>query len=69
MKCPFCKSENIKRLSSLEYIKEKVVKSPIDEVERYTISKGICLDCGYVFQKMDDDVLKQYHEDESYFVN
>lgn len=42
----------------------------VDEGEYiYPIIKGICLECGYVFEKMKDEDLKKYHEEKQYFIN
>nr|DAW27584.1 MAG TPA: transcription factor IIS-like protein [Caudoviricetes sp.] len=72
MKCPFCKSENTERISGstilAKQIPEKVSKQgnvtctePAHimsvETQRY-----ICLDCGFVFEKLDESDLKRYKE-------
>ena len=72
MKCPFCKSENTERISGstvlTKRIPEKISKQgnvtctePAHtmsvETQRY-----ICLDCGFVFEKLDESDLKRYKE-------
>lgn len=76
-KCPFCGSENTQYLPSRDiihknYVKEiKQVMTQSTETGEYyfSISKAICLDCGYVFQKMSDEELKKYHEEKQFFTN
>lgn len=76
-KCPFCKSENTKYLPSNDamhkryLIEKKYGNSTSTETGSfyYPIIKEICMDCGYVFQKMSDENLKKYHEEEKYFVD
>ena len=65
MKCPFCGSSNIRKLKSSELITEKYVETirrgvtiTRDKEISYLVSKGVCFDCGGVFQKLDDDVLE-----------
>ena len=46
MKCPFCKSKNTEKISGSTVL-----------TQRY-----ICLDCGFVFEKLDESDLKRYKE-------
>lgn len=76
MKCPFCGSEELLPLPSANFIRKKYRKNipgmvtGVDEGEYiYPIIKGICLECGYVFEKMKDEDLKKYHEEKQYFIN
>lgn len=72
MKCPFCKSENTERISGstilAKQIPEKTSKqgnvtcteparTMSVETQRY-----ICLDCGFVFEKLSESDLKRYKE-------
>lgn len=75
-KCPFCGSENTELLSTSDGLFRKCVRNGVDGMESCTVERRInypfaeelCLDCGYVFKKMDDEVLKDYIEDKPYFV-
>ncbi len=76
-KCPFCRSENTQGLPSSDGVYKKYKKEErygsVRSTEEgscfYPIFKAICMDCGYVFQKMSDENLKKYHEEEKYFTN
>lgn len=75
LKCPFCGSNDIQYLSSNDsifknYVKEKQLGmsySTKTGTYIYPISKGLCLKCGYVFQKMEDEILEKYHEEKQFF--
>lgn len=76
MKCPFCGSEELIPLSSSNFIRKKYRKTipgmttVVEEGECiYQIKKEICLECGYVFEKMKDEDLKKYHEEKQYFIS
>lgn len=77
MKCPFCKSENVEKLQSNDGIYKNYVKETnqgmthsVQTGQRYyPIVKALCLDCGYMFQKMNDEVLKKYHEEKEFFTD
>ena len=72
MKCPFCKSENNERISEstvlTKRIPEKVsVQGNVTCTEPANImsvetQRYICLDCGFVFEKLDESDLKRYKE-------
>lgn len=72
MKCPFCKSENTERISGntalAKQIPEKVsVQGNVTCTESAHImsvetQRYICLDCGFVFEKLDESDLKRYKE-------
>lgn len=76
-KCPFCASENTQSLPSSEGIHKNYSKETSQGMVRctetgayfYPIVKEICMDCGYVFQKMSDDNLKKYHKEKQFFTN
>ena len=76
-KCPFCGSENTQYLPSNNGIHKNYVKETKQGMVNctesgsyyYPISKEICMDCGYVFQKMSDENLKKYHEEKQFFTN
>lgn len=76
-KCPFCGSENTQCLPSSDAIhknymiekKQGMMTSTETGSYYYPITKAICMDCGYVFQKMSDKNLKKYHEEKKYFTN
>ena len=72
MKCPFCKSENIERISGSTVLTKRIPEKTSKQGNvtctepAYTMSvetqKNICLDCGFVFEKLDESDLKQYKE-------
>lgn len=72
MKCPFCKSENTERISGstvlTKRIPEKVsVQGNVTCTESANImpvetQRYICLDCGFVFEKLSESDLKRYKE-------
>ena len=72
MKCPFCKSENTERISGstalTKRIPEKVsVQWNVTCTEHACImsvetQRYICLDCGFVFEKLSESDLKRYKE-------
>lgn len=72
-KCVNCKSENIEVISqsSITFRYKKVIEKneTIDGIRSYFIRKGLCLECGYVIEFMDDKTLKQYTEDKPYLHN
>ena len=76
-KCPFCSSEDIDRMISGESIYkhyEKKINSGMTQItetgtRNYPIEKFICLDCGYVFKKMNTRCLEDYNQDKQYFTN
>ncbi len=76
-KCPFCSSENIERMVSGDYIYkryEKKISSGMSLMtetgtQNYPIDKFICLDCGYVFEKMNTKNLEDYNQNKQYFTN
>lgn len=73
--CPFCKSENIEILSSWDSIDKAYQKennfggmySREEGTFKYPIIKAICLDCGNVFQKMNEENLQKYQEEKQFF--
>ncbi len=72
MKCPFCKSENTERINGstvlTKQVPEKItVQGNVTCRESaYPISFGtqryICLECGFVFEKLSESDLKRYKE-------
>lgn len=72
MKCPFCKSENIERISGSTFLTKRIpekvsVQGNVTCTESaHTMSaetqRYICLDCGFVFEKLDESDLKRYKE-------
>lgn len=72
MKCPFCKSENTERISGstalTKRIPEKVSKqgnvtcTESAHIMSVETQRYICLDCGFVFEKLDESDLKRYKE-------
>lgn len=72
MKCPFCESENTERISGstalTKRIPEKVsVQGNVTCTESANImpvktQRYICLDCGFVFEKLSESDLKRYKE-------
>ena len=72
MKCPFCESENAERISGstalTKRIPEKVsVQGNVTCTESANImpvktQRYICLDCGFVFEKLSESDLKRYKE-------
>lgn len=72
MKCPFCKSENTERISGstalTKRIPEKVSKqgnvtcTESSHIMSVETQRYICLDCGFVFEKLDESDLKRYKE-------
>ena len=77
LKCPFCGSEDTQHLPSSDNISKKYVKETGKGMMQctesgtryYQIHKAICMNCGYVFQKMNDESLKKYHEEKQFFTN
>lgn len=77
LECPFCRSQNTQYLSLSDGIYKKYAKESekgmAHSTEKgtyyYPIAKAICLDCGYVFEKMSDENLKRYHEEKQLFTN
>lgn len=72
MKCPFCKSENTERISGNTVITKQIPEKTSKQgnvtctESAYTMSFGtqryICLDCGFVFEKLGESDLKRYKE-------
>lgn len=72
MKCPFCKSENSERISEstalTKRIPEKISKqgnvtcTELAHIMSVETQRYICLDCGFVFEKLDESDLKRYKE-------
>ena len=72
MKCPFCKSENTERISESTVLtkripeKTKVQGNVTCTESAHTMSvetqRHICLDCGFVFEKLSESDLKRYKE-------
>ena len=57
---------------SKKYRKEKRLGN-VTSVEEgsyyYPITKTICLDCGCVFERMNEEVLNNYHKESKYFID
>lgn len=76
-KCPFCGSEDLECLSVNDNItknyektsKQGPVISTKTGVYSYPIVKAICLDCGYVFQKMSDKNLEKFRQERAFFTD
>lgn len=76
-KCPFCGSGNTQYLPSSDGIRKNYIKEirqgMVNCTENgayyYPIQKVICMDCGYVFQKMSDENLEKYHKEKQFFTN
>jgi transposase-like protein len=72
MKCPFCKSENTERISGstvlTKRIPEKISKqgnvtcTESAHIMSIETQRYICLDCGFVFEKLSESDLKRYKE-------
>lgn len=72
MKCPFCKSENTERISGNTVITKQIPEKTSKQgnvtctESAHTISvktqRNICLDCGFVFEKLSESDLKLYKE-------
>lgn len=73
MKCPFCKSENTERIPGgtmvIKNIPERNVRygnimcTESSTTLRVTAKKQLCLDCGFIFEKLSEADLKRYKEE------
>lgn len=72
MKCPFCKSENTERISESTVLTKRIPKKVSVQgnvtctepayIMSVETQRNICLDCGFVFEKLDESDLKRYKE-------
>lgn len=73
MKCPFCGKENFQVLPRRDVIRKNLERkegqATVTEDEYYDVDRGLCLECGYVFECMSEETLKKYHEEKQYFTN
>lgn len=77
MKCPFCGCEDVQSLPSNDGIYKNYQKNISSGMTHgyetgscyYPIVKALCMKCGYVFSKMNDEVLKKYHDEKEFFTN
>jgi hypothetical protein len=70
-KCPFRNSENTELITNQDHLVFKYKKVENDGTtttgNRFTrFMKSFCLDCGMVFEYMDDKTLSRYKEDKPY---
>lgn len=73
MKCPFCKSENVERIPGgtmvIKNIPERTVRygntacTESAKTLRFTAEKQLCLNCGFVFERLSESDLKRYKEE------
>lgn len=73
MKCPYCKSENVERLSESTNLTKRIPEKTTRKgnvtcrESAYTLSfmmqRYICLDCGFVSEKLSEEDLKRYKEE------
>lgn len=73
IRCPYCKSEDMKHLTTYHLLSENYVKSVSSNSSQtgifmYDASKYLCLGCGIITDIMSSQQLKDYNENQAYFV-
>lgn len=77
IKCPFCKSENIKFIKQYGILEKFDIDSqnknqpniwyPPIESKTYYLGKYFCRNCGHTFELMSRQNFEEYKNDEKYF--